>query len=251
MTAPLRPLGFLTWLLLTLLSLGQPADRAAVPAPAPGQVLGIHVNAATAALSGKTYVALGDSISAGKYASAADRTFPARVAQQLGMHLVLDARSGATAAWALPVLPEVVATHPALVTIELGTNDVGFKTPLPVFAQEYESIVSAVAAPNTRVLCLSSWLSSIAVDGIISSTCARHGGTFVSLSGFYQDYDFHAQDGQASFLGPADWFHPGDQGHAAIAAAVLVSLPGADASLSAGDGLDPLGEPPASLRSRS
>jgi acyl-CoA thioesterase-1 len=242
--------GFLTWLLLTLLSLGQPADRAALPSPASGQVLGIHVNAATAALSGKIYVALGDSISAGKYATQADRTFPVRVAEQLGMRLVLEARSGATAAWALPILPEVVAAHPALVTIELGTNDVGFKTPLPVFAQEYESIVGAVATPGTRVLCLSSWLTSAAVDDIISSTCTRHGGTFVSLGGFYQDYGFHAQDGGPSFLGPADWFHPGDQGHAAIAAAVLVSLPGADASLSGDDGLDPLADQPASVRSR-
>ena len=241
---PLRPMGFLTWLLLTLLSLGQPA---AAP-PDPGQVLGVHVNAATAGLDGKTYVALGDSISAGKYASAADLTFPQRVAGKLGMHLVLDARSGATAAWALPELSGVAAQRPALVTIELGTNDVGFKTPLDVFAQEYEAIVSAVAGGRTRVLCLGSWLPSPAVDGIISSTCARHGGTFVSLDGFYRDDAFHAQNGGSSYLGPSDWFHPGDQGHAAIAAAVLVSLPGADAAMA--DAPMPAGSGPASVRSR-
>lgn len=241
---PLRPMGFLTWLLLTLLSLGQPAAAE----PAPGQVLGVHVNAATAGLDGKTYVALGDSISAGRYASDAGLAFPQRVAGRLGMHLVLDARSGATAAWALPELPAVAAAHPALVTIELGTNDVGFKTPLDLFAQEYDTIVGTVAASGTRVLCIGSWLPSPAVDGIISTICARHGGTFVSLDGFYHDNAFHAQDGGTTYLGPADWFHPGDQGHAAIAAAILVSLPGADAS--AVDAPLPPASGPASLRSR-
>ena len=64
------------------------------------------------------------------------------------------------------------------------------------------------------------------VDSIISDTCERHGGTFVSLSGFYAVGAFHAPHGAPVFLGQSDWFHPGDQGHAAIAAIVLASLPG-------------------------
>jgi hypothetical protein len=46
----------------------------------------------------------------------------------------------------------------------------------------------------------------------------------VTLNGFYAVNDFHATDGGSSYLGRTDWFHPGDQGHAAIAAAVLSSL---------------------------
>src|SRR2546427_516880 len=124
--------------------------------------------------------------------------------------------------WALLLL--LAIAHPALVTIELGTNDVGFNTPPDVFAYQYETIVGAVAGPQTRVLCIGSWLPSDSLDAIIAQVCERHGGTFVSLNGFYGVNDFHGQDGGSSYLGRTDWFHPGDQGHAAIAAAVLSAL---------------------------
>jgi len=67
-------------------------------------------------------------------------------------------------------------------------------------------------------------VNSYAVDAIIAQTCERHGATFVTLNGFYAVNDFHASDGGSSYLGRTDWFHPGDQGHAAIAAAVLSAL---------------------------
>jgi acyl-CoA thioesterase-1 len=191
---------------------------------APSEVLGVHASADNQALQGKVYVALGDSISAGRYATAQDDIFPALVADKLGMNLDLVARSGAKAAWAIPQLGTVAASHPALVTIELGTNDVGFNTPPDTFAAQYETIVSALAGPSTRVLCIGSWLPSASFDDIIAATCQRHGGTFVSLNGFYGVNDFHAQDGGSSYLGRTDWFHPGDQGHAAIAAAILSAL---------------------------
>jgi lysophospholipase L1-like esterase len=191
---------------------------------APSEVIGVHAGTDNQALQGKVYVALGDSISAGRYATAQDGTFPALVAEKLGMNLDLVARSGAKAAWAIPQLGAVAAAHPALVTIELGTNDVGFNTPPDVFANQYETIVASVAAPQTRVLCIGSWLPSDNLDAIIAQVCERHGGTYVSLNGFYGVNDFHGQDGGSSYLGRADWFHPGDQGHAAIAAAVLSAL---------------------------
>jgi lysophospholipase L1-like esterase len=210
------------WIGLMVLLLGQPAARG--PAMAPSEVLGVHAGADSSRLQGKVYIAIGDSISAGRYATAADATFPALVAEKLGMSLNLVARSGARAAWALPQLGAVNAAHPALVTIELGTNDVGFYTPLDVFAAQYESIVSSVSVTGSRVLCIGSWLPSTAIDGIIQASCERHGGTFVSLQGFYAINGFHASDGGSSYLGRTDWFHPGDQGHAAIAAAVLSAL---------------------------
>ena len=191
---------------------------------ASSEVLGVHANADEQGLQGKVYVALGDSISAGRYATAADDIFPAIVADKLGMSLNLIARSGTKAAWGVVQTGAVTAAHPALVTIELGTNDVGFYTPPDVFASQYETIVAAVSSPQTRVLCIGSWLPSSGFDGIIADTCERHGGAFVSLEGFYGVNDFHASDGGSSYLGRTDWFHPGDQGHAAIAAAVLAAL---------------------------
>jgi len=217
-----RVVTYVMWALLALLALGQPAARG--PAMAPSEVLGVHANADDQALQGKVYVALGDSISAGRYATAPDDIFPAIVADKLGMSLDLVARSGTKAAWGVTETGAVTAAHPALVTIELGTNDVGFYTPANVFASQYETMVNAVAGPRTRVLCIGSWLPSTGFDQIIADTCQRHGGIYVSLNGFYGVNDFHASDGSSSFLGRTDWFHPGDQGHAAIAAAVLAAL---------------------------
>src|SRR5256885_12035776 len=85
---------------------------------APSEVIGVHAGTDNEGLQGKVYVALGDSISAGRFATAQDGTFPALVADELGMNLNLVARSGAKAAWAIPQLRAVVAAHPALVTIE-------------------------------------------------------------------------------------------------------------------------------------
>lgn len=219
-----RVVAYVIWILLVVLAIGQPAASAKAPAMAPSEVLGVRAPTDNHALQGKVYIALGDSISAGRYATAQDGIFPALVADKLGMTLDLVAHSGAKAAWALPQLGTVQAAHPALVTIELGTNDVGFYTPAEAFATQYEAIVSAVSGPNTRVLCIGSWLPSAGYDAIIARTCEGHGGTFVSLGGFYAVNQFHATDGGSSYLGRTDWFHPGDQGHAAIAAAVLSAL---------------------------
>ena len=217
-----RVVTYLTWMVVVLLAVGQPGTKG--PATGPSEVLGVHAATDNQALQGKVYVALGDSISAGRFATAQDGTFPALVADKLGMSLNLVARSGAKAVWALPQLGAIQAAHPALVTIELRTNDAGFNTPLDTFAAQYEAIVSAVATPPTRVLCIGSWLPSTAIDAIIAQTCERHGATFVTLDGFYAVNAFHGSDGGSSYLGRTDWFHPGDQGHAAIAAAVLSAL---------------------------
>ena len=218
-----RLVTYLLWLLLLALAIGQPAVKGP-PAMAPSEVMGVHAGTDNEGLQGKTYVALGDSISAGRYATAQDGTFPAIVADKLGMNLNLVAHSGAKAAWAIPELSFISTAHPVLVTIELGTNDAGFSTPPDVFAAQYETIVSAVAGLHTRVLCIGSWLPSPTLDEIIAQTCQRYSGIYVSLNGFYGVNDFHGQDGGSSFLGRTDWFHPNDQGHAAIAAAVLSAL---------------------------
>jgi lysophospholipase L1-like esterase len=201
-------------------------------------------------LRGQTYVALGDSISVGYDAPAVAQIFPAVIARDLGMNLTLVARSGTRAAWGAGQVPDVLAAHPRLVTIELGTNDVGFFTPLEAFAQQYEAILIGVTSHSTRVVCIDSWLPSPSIRAIIQDTCLRHGGTFVSLDGFYATADFHAQDGGPSVRGPnrADWFHPSAAGHAAIAQAVLAGLGVADQPrLTVGPFLPEL---PATLRPR-
>lgn len=233
---------YIAWILLALLALGQPAARGSVMAPS--EVLGVHASADDQSLQGKTYVALGDSISAGRYATTQGQTFPYVVAAELGMNLDLIARSGTKAAWGVEQIAAVNAAHPALVTIELGTNDVGFNTPPDVFAAQYDAIVAGVSAPTTQVLCIGSWLPSAGFDDIIATACARHGGTYVSLDGFYAANAFHAADGGVSYLGRADWFHPGDQGHAAIAAAIVFALGAGPAPVV---GSEPTASPPSDV----
>ena len=215
-------MNYFAWLLLTLMAVGQTAgSTTALPVPST-QLLAVQRQV----LQGKTYVAIGDSISVGSYAPSADRTFPVQIAAQLGMNLVLVAKSGARAAWALPLLGTVQGSGAALVTVELGTNDAGFHTPLEDFARQYETIMRAVSSPSTRILCIGSWLPAQNIDTLIQQTCERYGGSYVSLDGFYDVGAFHAEDDAPTFRGRADWFHPGDAGHAAIAAAVLTTLKG-------------------------
>ncbi len=213
---------YVIWALLALLALGTPAAGGA--AMAPSEVIGVNAGGEAQALRGQPYVALGDSISAGRFGTTEQQTFPFVVAQRLGMQLDLIARSGTKAAWGVQQVAAVNAAHPALVTIELGTNDVGFNTDPNAFAAQYDALVSGVSAPNRRVLCVGSWLPSQLFDQLIQSACERHGGIFVSLDGFYHVGGFHAADGGSSYLGRTDWFHPGDQGHAAIAAAIVAAL---------------------------
>lgn len=210
-----------------------PAASTTVVAPAPrSQVAGAQLTVADE-LRGQTYVALGDSISVGYDAPATGDTFPALIARELDMDLVLIARSGTRAAWGTGQVAGVVAARPRLVTIELGTNDVGFSTPPDAFATQYAAIVNGVRGPATRVVCIDSWLPSPQFRAIIRDTCASAGGTFVSLDGFYFVDEFHAHDGDPSVRGPhrADYFHPGLKGHAAIAQAVLAALVGDRAGL--------------------
>ena len=229
-------LNTLSWIFTLLLALAQPQATSPSLANAASEVLGTQARPEILDLRGKTYVALGDSISVGSYAPSSSDIFPARVARQLGMRLVLVAHSGAKAGWALPQLATVESARPSLVSVELGTNDVGFKTPLQTFSEQYDTIVRQVSSiPGVRVMCVGSWLPSAAFDQVISDTCARYGGEYVSLQGYYFVDAFHARAGSATFRGTADWFHPGEQGHAAIAEAILaaISEPSAEGVVSA------------------
>src|SRR4030081_2838143 len=97
-----RVVTYLIWIVVVLLAVGQPGAKG--PVMAPSEVIGVHAGTDNQGLQGKVYVALGDSISAGRFATAPDATFPALVAEKLSMNLDLVARSGAKAAWAIPQL---------------------------------------------------------------------------------------------------------------------------------------------------
>ena len=63
-----RVVTYLVWALLVVLAIGQPAVKG--PSMAPSEVIGVHAGTDKVGLQGRAYVAIGDSISAGRFATA-------------------------------------------------------------------------------------------------------------------------------------------------------------------------------------
>ena len=53
---------------------------------------------------------------------------------------------------------------------------------------------------------------------------AEAGGHFADIAPLYANEAYHGPLGRPTWVGPGDWFHPNDAGHAAIAAVVLRAL---------------------------
>jgi lysophospholipase L1-like esterase len=177
---------------------------------------------------------VGDSLTAGYYASRRSTAFPARVAAALRVHgrvaESVAATSGITASyWASRPLP------PAdLVVLEVGTNDFSAHlTPPAAFESDYRRLAANVRArsPHAQLLCLSLWRSShygfegetlLTYNKIIARDCK--GGAFVWISALYDAKGARQPAGQRSFLGRSDGIHPNDAGHRGIARAIEQTL---------------------------
>lgn len=112
--------------------------------------------------------------------------------------------------WSL--VPTSEAASSDLVVIELGDN--ATKTPRDQFASAYDRLVSTVKPTHGRLLCLSTWWRSTAVDQIIQRSCSAHGGAFVDIG------NIHDKPGRAARdqLNPGVAAHPSDLGMSEIAA---------------------------------
>lgn len=183
-------------------------------------------------------VFLGDSLTRGfaattesqRYAelvvAGADAQYPAATFQLVDMSTY--GISAAAVAASDPAIPAAAG-----VVIELGTNDYsGYGAPSPSsladFHAAYASLVARAKAAAPYVFCLGIWqpdtpnslgLTSADYDGVIQSLCPL----YVPLQSIYDNGANHGPAGRATYLGPGDWFHPNDAGHAAIAAAVLAA----------------------------
>ncbi len=172
-------------------------------------------------------VFVGDSLTGGWYARTLDRSYPNLVVRR--MHATMLARIGVFGAGVPGVLGSV-STMPSGATdvvVEVGTNDFGSLTQ-PAFRIAYEALIAAIEERESgaRFVCLGMWQGvpgpesedpTVPYDDAIRAACP---GAFVSLTPLFLDFRNHGPTQQPTFRGPADWFHPNDRGHAAIAAAV-------------------------------
>ncbi|SDK45151.1 Lysophospholipase L1 [Cryobacterium psychrotolerans] len=119
-----------------------------------------------------------------------------------------------------------------LAIIELGTNDVVEKTPLPRFETVYGALLDRIRheSPAVPLLCVGTWGSEGGADGsdaynaVIEDECGERGGAFVSLYGLYPVEANRGPAGRDVFGGTSDNFHPNDRGYRAIAELLLARI---------------------------
>jgi acyl-CoA thioesterase I len=190
-------------------------------------------------LPGTRLLVVGDSLSAGYFASSMDRSFPrllARDLEAIGMKVAptVVAHAGATARdagyWKVAIPSDIVV-------VELGTNDWGTAMPLEQFRTEYRDLLRLVesASPRATLICTGAWadkteinplgLTVLPYDSVVQQQCAERHGQYVDLVATYSDPANHGPGGRRTFLGLSDWFHPNDLGHHALADAVMTTVP--------------------------
>jgi len=172
-------------------------------------------------------VFVGDSLTGGLFATTEDKSYPHLLVKDWRATIV--ARIGAIGAGAPGLLNMIDAVSPGAtdVVVEIGTNDfVDLK--LPQFQTAYGALIAALQKrePNARFFCLGLWQGLIGgetndpaapFDQVVKAACP---GRFVDLLPLFIDLRNHGPAQQQTYHGPADWFHPNNRGHAAIAAAV-------------------------------
>lgn len=168
----------------------------------------------------------GDSLSRGMHATTEEETWVMLVADGLGnVELTRAERPHQTLA--------VVSSYADvpddidIAIIELGTNDVGIPTPDDEFREGYERLVGEVrdASGDAKLVCLGTWTGwGGQFDKSIQDVCEAADGNYVSLRDLFNADSTRGPEGQETFLGESDDFHPNNVGHAAIAKRVLKAL---------------------------
>jgi lysophospholipase L1-like esterase len=175
---------------------------------------------------------IGDSLMWGSFASDESLTYRARVTAALSAGGPVEAATvggpGWSAAEAAEDLPEVTGPFD-LVFVEVGANDSVALTAAQ-FGRDYAALLDGVRtlAPDAALVCDGVWNGpelATALDRELRPVCAEHGGVVVPLSRLYVDETLRGPEGSVvPGGGVRDQFHPNDEGHAAIAEAMLAVL---------------------------
>lgn len=183
-------------------------------------------------------VFFGDSLTEGLFATTPARDYAYRTAAQTGKTFLVQGQYGVSAVFTANKMRasnpkfKVVAGDALDVIIELGTNDVvASGETLAQFESSYDYILTRVHqdAPNAKLICLGVWRdpdagaenSGYAYNQVIQADCP---GAYVPLGDLYMNFSLHGPVGRPTWIGNADWFHPNDAGHAAIASRVAAAV---------------------------
>ena len=181
---------------------------------------------------------VGDSLTEGFYATTPEQGYAHVTATQTHESYEVQGEYGVSAVF---TAQKMQASNPKLkvvpgdaldVIIELGTNDVvASGETLAQFESSYDYILNRVHqdAPNAKLICLGVWRdptagaheSGYAYNQIIQADCP---GTYVPLGDLFMNGSLHGPEGRPTWIGNADWFHPNDAGHAAIASRVAAAV---------------------------
>lgn len=169
----------------------------------------------------------GDSITEGYYATTPDDGFAALLLDGWDAEGLRVEEAGARAWRIARAVDDLHDQQPGttydVAVLEVGANDVG-KTPVREWAVDYrELVVAAERGDPALVVCLGPWndaARSAPYDRVVGRICDGDGRVHAPLSDLYDDPALHGPVGAATDFGARDAFHPGDDGHAAIAARV-------------------------------
>lgn len=166
---------------------------------------------------------LGDSLTAGLYASTEENTYrsllTAAVAsggpfEEQGLRIV-----GGTVEQTLTANDEFPSDQ-HLYIVELGTNDINEVDPR-IFNEQYEEMLQRVrqASPDAALVCLGTWRPISRggnYDIVIRQQCEDFGGRYRRMHDLEAEAINKGPAGEETFAGISDDFHPNDAGHLAI-----------------------------------
>lgn len=179
------------------------------------------------------YVALGDSLAAGYYTSAKDKSYQYLVksylTNMLGFKTTLDGlwQGGATiASLAIPNYQKIDDMDPDLVTIEFGTNEQDSTNDYyaypDTFEQNLTTLVQDLKKTNSKVkiILLTSWSSTTykKYDSKVEAVAKKYKLQVANIHKVWADKtDTVAAKGDDSWRGTGDGYHPNDKGNQEIA----------------------------------
>ncbi|WP_158253849.1 SGNH/GDSL hydrolase family protein [Cryobacterium sp. N22] len=168
----------------------------------------------------------GDSLTGSYFASSTEAGFRSRVATALGP---VELTTAELADQTLTTVSRIVDV-PAdldLAVVELGTNDVGTKTPFDQFTSQYRDLLGKITttSPGAALICTGTWQDAgEAYDAVIEAECLTAGGRYVPLVDIFEADGTRGPAGTETPFGESDTFHPNDSGHQQIADAILAAL---------------------------
>lgn len=178
----------------------------------------------------KRIVYIGDSLTDGLFASDKTLGFVPQVEKTVGINekpATVNAIGIKTVNFSIDQIKQNISPKTEVIVVELGTNDYN-STDLSKFHESYRTLLNTlkIINPNVKLICLSTWdgYRAYLYDEIIMDEVIKRKGTFVYLGDLFENNMNKSTKGNITPWGPADDFHPSDQGHKAIAERVINAI---------------------------